>query len=388
MARAALGLGFIGSCIPVVAGCVRELPRDTLRAPDANGVMLPPGFASRIIARTGEKSSKSDYLWHAAPDGGTVFPANDGGWIYVSNSEVREAGRGGVGALRFSASGAVVDSYPVLEGTMSNCSGGPAPWGAWLSCEEHPRGRVWETDPFGKKQAVVHPLMGVFSHEAAAVDLTTGIVYLTEDTATPDTDGADRPDGLFYRFIPAVPGDLSAGRLEGAVVRPDGAVSWAEVPDPFYSGRTTLRDQLPQAMRFKGGEGCVVKDGSVYFSTKGDNVIWRYNVQKQHLAKHYDFARSDNPILSGVDNLAVTPSGEIAVAEDGGNMELVVLDARGTPSPLLRIVGQDQSEITGPAFSPGGDRLYFSSQRGVSGEAGGSGGLTYEITGPFRLWKG
>ena len=34
--------------------------------------------------------------------------------------------------------------------------------------------------------------MGIFSHESAAVDPSSKIVYLTED----DT------DGLFYRFLP------------------------------------------------------------------------------------------------------------------------------------------------------------------------------------------
>ncbi|HEU5473575.1 MAG TPA: translocation protein TolB, partial [Actinophytocola sp.] len=43
---------------------------------------------------------------------------------------------------------------------------------------------------------------------------------------------------------------------------------------------------------------------------------------------------------------------------------------------------QSSSEITGPAFTPAGNRLYFSSQRGTSGSS--SGGITYEVTGPFR----
>jgi secreted PhoX family phosphatase len=45
---------------------------------------------------------------------------------------------------------------------------------------------------------------------------------------------------------------------------------------------------------------------------------------------------------------------------------------------FLQVVGQDSSEITGPAFSPDGQRLYFSSQRGTDGR-----GLIYEISGPF-----
>ena len=51
-------------------------------------------------------------------------------------------------------------------------------------------------------------------------------------------------------------------------------------------------------------------------------------------------------------------------------------------SVFLRITGQSGSEITGPAFTPAGNRLYFSSQRGTSGSS--SGGITYCVTGPFR----
>ena len=36
-----------------------------------------------------------------------------------------------------------------------------------------------------------------------------------------------------------------------------------------------------------------------------------------------------------------------------------------------------------PAFSPDGQRLYFSSQRGPAGVADLPVGVTYEITGPF-----
>ena len=47
----------------------------------------------------------------------------------------------------------------------------------------------------------------------------------------------------------------------------------------------------------------------------------------------------------------------------------------------------DQSTVAvyvgGVSVSPNGPRMYLSSQRGRSGPSGG--GITYEITGPFRL---
>jgi tricorn protease-like protein len=54
------------------------------------------------------------------------------------------------------------------------------------------------------------------------------------------------------------------------------------------------------------------------------------------------------------------------------------VDRSGGATPILRVLHQDRSELTGPAFDPSGRRLYFSSQRGVDGR-----GITYEVTGPF-----
>ncbi|GAA3304591.1 hypothetical protein GCM10020295_56120 [Streptomyces cinereospinus] len=84
-----------------------------------------------------------------------------------------------------------------------------------------------------------------------------------------------------------------------------------------------------------------------------------------------------------MDNITGSSSGDLFVAEDGGNMEICVITPSDVIAPFLRIDGQSGSEITGPAFSPDGRRLYFSSQRGTSGSS--TGGITYEVTGPFRV---
>src|SRR5918996_3197076 len=76
--------------------------------PDANGLRLPAGFTSRVIATTGQLVPNSAYPWHPAPDGGACFPMSDGGWAYTSNSEVPVAG--GAGMIRFAPSGDVVDA--------------------------------------------------------------------------------------------------------------------------------------------------------------------------------------------------------------------------------------------------------------------------------------
>jgi len=58
-----------------------------LQDPDENGLRLPVGFSSRVVARSGMPVGRSGYLWHNAPDGAALFTTDDGGWIYVSNAE-------------------------------------------------------------------------------------------------------------------------------------------------------------------------------------------------------------------------------------------------------------------------------------------------------------
>jgi len=342
-----------------------------LLPPDDNGVMLPEGFKSRIVARTGEAPiTSSDYLWHQEPDGGAVFATNDGGWVYVSNCEVLNK-KGGVGALRFNAQGEVIDAYPILENTSNNCAGGKTPWGTWLSCEEVPNGQVYECDPMGKNPAVLRPALGTFNHEAVAVDTNNQCVYMTEDM----------PDGGFYRFrsTRGLP-DLNEGTLEIAAVKFKNEVpviEWLTVPDPLGRELPT-RMQVPGYTGFAGGEGIDIFQNKVYFVTKYDNRVWCYNTVNQQLEIIYDIKTSENPILKGVDNLIVIPSGEILVAEDGGDMQIVILTPDRQVKPLLQVTGHVRSEITGPAFDPLYQRLYFSSQRGTSGPD--TGGITYEIS--------
>lgn len=342
-----------------------------LQEPDENGLKLPQGFKSRIVARSGEApAGLPGYTWHSAPDGGATFPTEDGGWVYVSNSEMRSFS-GGVGALRFDSRGKVSDAYEILKNTSINCAGGATPWGTWLSCEEFEHGQVYECDPMGRIAARVLPALGTFRHEAVAVDTDNQCLYLTEDL----------PDGAFYRFRPDRPlPDLSAGQLEVAsVVERAGKsfIEWLPVPDATAKHEAT-RKQVPGYTVFRGGEGIAIYAGKAYFTTKRDNRVWVYDTESHELDILYDVETSTNPILRGVDNVAITATGDVLIAEDGDDMQIVVLTEDGVVAPLVQVIGHDQSEVTGPAFDPGFQRLYFSSQRGSVGKS--QYGITYEIS--------
>ncbi len=340
-------------------------PYGPLGAPDAHGVCVPAGFEVRLLATTGERVAGTRYVWHHAPDGGAVFArAHGGGWVYVSNSEVDDGG-GGVGVLSFAPGGGIIDAYRILEHTSFNCSGGPTPWGTWLSCEEIDAGQVWECNPFAPGQGVVRPALGRFKHEAAAVDPDTNFVYLTEDDF----------DGRFYRFRPVARGELDAGALEAAEVAADGRVRWRAV-----AADGPARD--PRTRSFLRGEGAWFALGTVYFSTTADHRVWAYDTRRETLAVHYEATQAQDP-LRWPDNLTVhAASRRLFVAEDADDLQIVLLAPAGTApviAPFVQLVGHTESELTGLAFSPDGTRLYFSSQRGRDGETG----MSFEVRGPF-----
>ncbi|MBM4361204.1 MAG: DUF839 domain-containing protein [Deltaproteobacteria bacterium] len=367
--RDVLGSGVVLAGGALLPGC-QPVSADygPLEPADANGLMLPKGFTSRVIAVSGQKVSGTKYTWHPNPDGGACFPVAGGGWIYVSNDE---SSSGGCSMVRFDAEGTIVEAKQILSGTRRNCAGGPTPWGTWLSCEEISDGLVYECDPAGVNAAVARPALGRFNHEAAAVDPVNGHVYLTEDSST----------GALYRFVPATTGNLATGVLQ-VLTETSGVLSWKTVPDPDGSP-TATRSQVTDTRRFNGGEGIWYRAHYVAFTTKGDNKVWAYGIEGNVLTTLYDAASTTTPVLGGVDNITIAPepaANHLFVAEDGGNMEICAVDGShldGKAYVFCRITGRSGSEVTGPAFSPDYKRLYFSSQR--------SPGETFEVTGPFKL---
>jgi uncharacterized protein len=345
------------------------------RAPaNEHGLRLPEGFRSRLIARGGQPLEGTGYRWHAASDGMACFPADDGGWILVSNSETLV---GGASAVRFGRDGRIEDAYRILDGTTQNCSGGGTPWGTWLSCEEVQGGLVWECDPAGKRRALSRPAMGTFKHEAVAVDPAGRRIYLTEDLM----------DGCLYRFAPERWRDLTRGTLEVASVGDGGRVTWTRVPDPA-ARRLATRKQVRGSTPFKRAEGIWHDDGVVYVATTGDHRVHAYDIAAGRIEVVYDGLGSGSTPLLRVDQLTANRAGEVFVCEDiaTDEIDIGVIDRAGRVSKFLSATGPDHvgSELTGATFDPSGSRLYFASQRAFGTYEAPGPGAIYEVSGPFR----
>jgi secreted PhoX family phosphatase len=303
----------------------------------------------------------------------------------------------------------VVSSYLSLAGTIRNCSGGVTPWGSWLSCEETVQtgglahGFVFEVP--GDSSGLVDPVpltaMGRFNHEAAIVDPRTGIAYLTED----------REDALFYRFLPASPGRLSAGgRLQalGFTEGPADTRNWT-APDLPEGGWRAVRwidldgvdsalDDLRLRGREKGaaifarGEGINLGTGELYFTcTSGGRArlgqIMRYAPSAQEGRPGETsspgflqlFSESeDGRLFNFVDNIAVTPWNHLLLCEDKAEATPNHLKA-AAPGGQIYTVGRNahpgRGELAGPCFSPDGATLFLNIY---------SPGTTLAVTGPWQ----
>jgi hypothetical protein len=363
--------------------------------------VLPEGFSSRIVAVGGTGVGATDYTWPLFPDGKGTVATPDGGWILACNHEVFDfqtigESAGGASAVRFDSGGSILDAYPILEGSHSNSRGATTPWGTWLSCQEAHQGdgRIWECDPTGDSPAVPRNALGVRTHGSVAVDPLGGHCYMTE---------AHR-DGRLYRFRmldeSASGAALADGPLEAMAVDPDGGVSWIPVPDPSGTVAPT-RVQAADGFVTPVGGGVWVHDGSLLFTTALDDRVHAVDLANQRHWILWDGSGHRQPLV-GIGDLTVAPaSGDLFVAEDRGDMELVLVGIEGLVAPFCRMVGDDHrlSAVTGPCFDPSGTRLYISSLRG-RGEAlvrdvveaidwgdgveGRHVGVTYEVSGPFR----
>src|SRR5215218_2740165 len=379
------------------------------RVKDQRGVevlALPAGFSYVTFSHTGSTMSDGNPT-PLALDGMSAFAGRprhgdhrhghhghrgDGLVRLVRNSEDRNpvgvpggltgnrtmaydpAGFGGTTTLVFDERRQeLVEDFVSLNGTIVNCAGGRAyRYRSWLTGEEtvagpqhtdptqrFPRrhGYLFETpvyrgpDELERGEPIV--AAGRFSHEAAAVDQRTGVVYETEDPGSGVGAG-------FYRYIPEDPENLHAGgRLQmlAIVGRPqldlrEGRtrgerlrVEWVDIDDPdpdvvsVSDPKSTFNQGWAQGgAKFNRLEGCWEDDGTIFFvSTSGGDVkngdvnsdgyaegfgqVWAYQPGSGGGTLMLVYESPSGAELDSPDNLTVTPRGGLVACEDDASSE-------------------------------------------------------------------
>lgn len=421
-----------------------------LRADTGRILDLPGGFHYDIVSRAGDRMDDGLVVPHAH-DGMAAFPGEDGRVILVCNHELAPAyfehsafipsfkavpqgiknrlydrgsdsnpGTGGTTTTIYNpATGRTERQHLSLGGTELNCAGGPTPWGSWLSCEEcftspgtgwsighivrrdRRHGYVFEVPADATGIVMPRPLtaMGRFEHEAAAVHEQTGIVYMTED----------RHHGLFYRFIPNVPGQLAqGGTLQALAIdgpQPFATHNWSrktyvELGEPMRTRWITLdnvdsdEDDLRErgaeagAATFARGEGlCKAGDGFAFVCTIGGPA--RLGQLFSYWPSHYEGTpeeadspgslvliaeATENSLLRNADNITMAPWGDLIACEDtSDHCGLVGI----RPDGSQYAIGDNAysgSELAGVCFAPDGRTLFVNIQYP---------GMTLAITGPW-----
>jgi secreted PhoX family phosphatase len=393
---------------------------------DATGLpllWLPAGFRYTSFGWSGDPLRDGPRT-PRGHDGMAAFAAGPGRVRLVRNHELSgddgafsgrrpydPAAAGGTTTVEFDTARArQVDAWTSLSGTLTNCAGGPTPWGTWLTCEEtidgpaltnhltRPHGFVFEVHPDGGSEPTPLEDMGRFVHEAVAVDPATGIVYETEDRSTA---------GL-YRFLPREPGRLAAGgrlqilavagqpRYDTRTRQKRGTrlpVEWIDIADPSGGGEElgVFREGHGKgAARFGRLEGAWYGGGAVYVvSTNGGDEdqgqIWAYRPATNDLELIFESPGAD--VLDNPDNICVSPRGGLALCEDGNGTQFLrclTRDGRMLPFAQNAVVLDGERngrrgdftnrEFAGATYSPDGEWLFFNIQ---------TPGITFAVTGPW-----
>jgi len=432
---------------------------------DPDGILaLPEGFSYAIVTRTGvTRLDRGQGVTPADHDGMAAYDAGHGRYTLIQNHEIDPGAEfgvphvkgtvydpgavdaGGCTVIRTDRAGRNLGEFVAISGTVSNCAGGPTPWGTWLTCEEtedragdewaegdrsgvfqKDHGYVFEVWADGSADPRPIKCLGRYAHEALAVDQDRTKIYLSED--------ADEPNGLFYRWT--APRGVKLGSrvltrlgpdagvlaamaiiLDDGSVLPDVAyltsaqlgrpfpVRWVEVPER-QAKTTAVREQFAdgQVTRGKKFEGVWSTGDGVYVvnsyawdegelpadAAPHDGMVWFYDFRAEtiQLVTYFPHqATAEDGAPAKYDDLTFDGPDNVTVTPWGSLV--LAEDGSGASHVLSAIPG-------GPTYAIARNQLNDSEFCGPTFTGDGKvlfvnmqdPGLTLAITGPWEKYLG
>ena len=323
---------------------------------------------ARRVALGGETVPGSDYAWHRASDGAAAFPT--GRPRLDPRVELRGAARrrGGAAVRRRRGD---PRRLPDPRRHHQQLRGRARRRGA-RGCRARSTARAAcgsATRPASGRRSV-HDAMGVFKHEAAAVDPRGRRVYLTEDII----------DGAFYRFTPRRWPDLSRGHAGAREGRRERRRRVGGRSRPARRGASRPAARCPGYTEFARAEGIWFDSGP---GLRGhDRRLAHPRLRHARGAGQGDLRRARPSAARRCCGWTTSPpraAGELFVCEDISTEEIdmgvITRDRR--VSRFLSVTGPKHagSELTGVAFGPVGRAALLLLAAGGGGPGRGVRGL-------------
>jgi uncharacterized protein len=381
------------SPLPASAACV---PGGAGSFPAEQPFLLPEGFAQTVIAREGDGGTIDNWDMHTFNEHGPEA----GRFLYHSH-EVPTNGMVSVTDLQTGETRVLAQRiyWDRLDGLVWT------PWGTLLTGEEMRPGRLpsvadprvpqalaglmYELDPVTGEDVPL-PALGARAHEGMRIDPQGNVYGISETAPTTVINGAPRPGGYVFKFVPDRRGDLTSGQLYALkVTAPNGdrtgEAEWIPLDreavqidaDAAATSAGATGYSRPEDVEMATSTGNARGGAQILFvAVTDEHRILRIDLREPAGSAEHETALVSDYVRRGVnapvdftnpDNLALDKNGNLYITEDtitppGMDIWVAVADPTGTLAAARTVrfasLTDCTAEPSGIYFDKSGTTLY------------------------------